>query len=108
MPDGAIRQSNDWRTLTFGEQSGEISERVKALATAFRTATGVEAFAVADMVQRLWDKLVHLSIAAAMTCLLRANVGEICVPRTAVNFFSTSSDVAPRSPQQPAPDQGRR
>jgi 2-dehydropantoate 2-reductase len=75
--NGAIRQFNDWRTLTFGEQSGEMTERVRALAALFAAAKGVEAFAVADIVQRMWEKLVHLSTAAAMTCLMRANVGEI-------------------------------
>jgi 2-dehydropantoate 2-reductase len=77
MPDGAIRQFNDWRTLTFGEQSGEVTERVRVLAGLVEAAKGVEAFAVADIVQRMWEKLVHLSTAAAMTCLMRANVGEI-------------------------------
>ena len=77
MPDGAIRQFNDWRTLTFGEQSGEMTERVSALAMLFEAAKGVEVFAVTDIVQRMWEKLVHLSTAAAMTCLMRANVGEI-------------------------------
>jgi 2-dehydropantoate 2-reductase len=77
MPDGAIRQFNDWRTLTFGEQSGEMTERVKTLAALFEAAKGVEVFAVTDIVQRMWEKLVHLSTAAAMTCLMRANVGEI-------------------------------
>jgi 2-dehydropantoate 2-reductase len=75
MPDGAIRQFNDWRTLTFGEQSGEMTERVRALAALFEAAKGVEVFAVADIVQRMWEKLVHLSTAATMTCLMRANVG---------------------------------
>ena len=77
MPNGAIRQFNDWRALTFGEQSGEMTERVRALAALFETAKGVEVFAVTDIVQRMWEKLVHLSTAAAMTCLMRANVGEI-------------------------------
>jgi len=77
MPDGAIRQFNDWRTLTFGEQTGQMTERAKVLAALFEAAKGVEAFAVADIVQRMWEKLVHLSTAAAMTCLMRANVGEI-------------------------------
>jgi 2-dehydropantoate 2-reductase len=76
-PNGSIRQFNDWRTLTFGEQSGEMTERVKTLAALFAAAKGVEAFAVADIVQRMWEKLVHLSTAATMTCLMRANVGEI-------------------------------
>jgi len=75
--NGAIRQFNDWRTLTFGEQSGEMAERVRTLAALFAAAKGVEAFAVTDIVQRMWEKLVHLSTAAAMTCLMRANVGEI-------------------------------
>jgi 2-dehydropantoate 2-reductase len=77
MPNGAIRQFNDWRTLTFGEQSGEMTERVRTLAALFEAAKGVEIFAVGDIVQRMWEKLVHLSTAAAMTCLMRANVGEI-------------------------------
>ncbi|MEA2911665.1 MAG: 2-dehydropantoate 2-reductase [Bradyrhizobium sp.] len=76
-PNGAIRQFNDWRTLAFGEQSGEMTERVGTLAALFAAAKGVEAFAVPDIVQRMWEKLVHLSTAAAMTCLMRANVGEI-------------------------------
>jgi 2-dehydropantoate 2-reductase len=77
MPNGAIQQFNDWRTLTFGEQSGEMTERVTTLAALFKAAKGVEVFAVGDIVQRMWEKVVHLSTAAAMTCLMRANVGEI-------------------------------
>jgi 2-dehydropantoate 2-reductase len=63
--NGAIRQLNDWRTLAFGEQSGEMTERVRTLAALFAAAKGVEAFAVTDIVQRMWEKLVHLSTAAA-------------------------------------------
>jgi 2-dehydropantoate 2-reductase len=54
-----------------------MTERVRTLAALFGAAKGVEAFAVTDIVQRMWEKLVHLSTAAAMTCLMRANVGEI-------------------------------
>ena len=77
MPDGTIKQLNDWRTITFGEQSGEMTGRVTRLAAMFGTAKGVEVLAVPDMPQRMWEKLVHLTTAAAMTCLMRANVGEI-------------------------------
>jgi 2-dehydropantoate 2-reductase len=77
LTPNAIRQFNDWRTLTFGEQSGEMTQRVRSLADLFAAAKGVEAFAVTDIVQRMWEKLVHLSTAATMTCLMRANVGEI-------------------------------
>jgi 2-dehydropantoate 2-reductase len=76
-PEGAIRQFNDWRTLTFGEQAGGMSDRVRQLAALFEKAKGVEVLAVSDIMQRMWEKLVHLSTAATMTCLMRANVGEI-------------------------------
>ncbi len=76
-PDGAIRQFNDWGTITFGEQSGAMSDRVRQLAALFAGAKGVEVLPVTDMPQRMWEKLVHLSTAATLTCLMRANVGEI-------------------------------
>jgi 2-dehydropantoate 2-reductase len=76
-PEGTVQQFNDWRTITFGEQSGEITERVTTLAALFEAAKGVEVLAVTDITQRMWEKLVHLATAAAMTCLMRANVGEI-------------------------------
>jgi 2-dehydropantoate 2-reductase len=75
--DGVVRQLNDWRTLTFGEQSGEMSSRVEILKTLFASAKGVEILAVSDIMQRMWEKIVHLATAATMTCLMRANVGEI-------------------------------
>ena len=75
--DGVVRQLNDWRAITFGEQSGEVSKRVETLKALFEAARGVEVHAVTDIMQRMWEKLVHLATAAAMTCLMRANVGEI-------------------------------
>ena len=54
-----------------------MTERVRTLEALFAAAKVVEAFAVTDIVQRMWEKLVHLSTAATMTCLMRANVGEI-------------------------------
>jgi 2-dehydropantoate 2-reductase len=76
-PDGTVKQLNDWRTITFGEQSGEMTGRVTRLAAMFGAAKGVEVLAVRDVPQRMWEKLVHLTTAAAMTCLMRANIGEI-------------------------------
>src|SRR6201982_4275011 len=49
MPNGAIRQFNDWRTLTFGEQSGEMTERVRTLGALFERQERVEVFAADDM-----------------------------------------------------------
>lgn len=75
--EGAVRQLNDWRTITFGEQTGELSDRVQTLESLFAASKGVETLAVDDIMQRMWEKIVHLATAASMTCLMRANVGEI-------------------------------
>jgi 2-dehydropantoate 2-reductase len=76
-PDGTVRQLNDWRWITFGERSGAMSDRVRAIAAAFAPAKGVVATAVPDIMARMWEKLVHLGSSAIGTVLLRANVGEI-------------------------------
>jgi len=106
MPDGAIKQFNDWRTITFGEQSGEMTDRVTALAALYGAAKGVEVLAVTDMPQRMWEKLVHLSTAAAMTCLMRANVGEIVRTPDGCDIFleqlHTSAAIAAANGHKPS------
>jgi 2-dehydropantoate 2-reductase len=82
LADGRIKHLNDWNAITFGEQEpgtqGPFSARVQALNAAFeRTSGKVKAEAVSDITQKMWEKLVHLATLASMTCLLRANVGEI-------------------------------
>ena len=74
--DGSIRHLNDWSTVTFGEQDGRRSSRVLELKAAF-DRTSVEATISTDVRRDLWLKFVHLHTVAAMTSLLRANVGEI-------------------------------
>jgi len=76
-PAGVVKQFNDWNTLTLGELDGRITPRVEELAALLAAARGVEAHAVADVMGKLWEKLVHLATAATMTALMRANVGEI-------------------------------
>ena len=74
--DGAIEHMNDWCGITFGEQNGQMSARVTALAAAFPSHS-VNAKAVPNVMQAMWEKIVHLSTVAVMACLMRANVGEI-------------------------------
>src|SRR5690606_9368394 len=66
-PDGTIEHLNDWRYITFGEQNGELSERVLALKRLF-DETSVIAPAVPDVLLRMWEKIVHLCTVAGMTC----------------------------------------
>jgi len=75
--DGLIRHLGDWRWLTFGEQDGRMDGRAAALAEALGRTRGLEAEAVPDIAQRMWEKLVHLGTVAAGTVLMRASVGEI-------------------------------
>jgi 2-dehydropantoate 2-reductase len=75
-PEGVIRHLGDWRWLTFGERDGSLSDRVQALQAGF-DGPGCVARAVPDIMDRMWEKLVHLGTIAAATVLMRANVGEI-------------------------------
>lgn len=76
LPDGTIKHLNDWNSITFGEQDGAMSSRVAALKAAF-DQTSAKAEAVTNITHLMWEKLVHLASLASMTCLMRANVGEI-------------------------------
>jgi 2-dehydropantoate 2-reductase len=104
--DGVVRQLNEWRSIIFGEQDGRMSDRVGALAASFERARGVEAEAVPDIMQRMWEKLVHLATAAAMTCLMRASVGEIVRTPEGASLFlrllDTNCEIAARSGHSPS------
>jgi 2-dehydropantoate 2-reductase len=74
--DGVIQHLNDWRYIKFGEQNGEMSERVLRLQAAF-PKNSVIATALPNVLADMWEKIVHLSTVATVTTLMRASVGEI-------------------------------
>lgn len=76
-PEGVVKHLNDWNFITFGEQDGAMTARIEALAALFAQSPAVRAKAVPDVMQEMWEKMVHLSTAASMTCLMRAPVGDI-------------------------------
>jgi 2-dehydropantoate 2-reductase len=98
-PDGVIEHLNDWRAITFGEQNGEMSSRVTALKAAF-DETSVLASAVPNIMQIMWEKLVHLATVAGMTTLMRSAVGEIAsVPggsEMLIKFLELNATIASR------------
>jgi 2-dehydropantoate 2-reductase len=75
-PEGIVRQLNDWQTITFGEQDGSESARIDELKALFGK-TPIEVKVSTNIMRELWLKLVHLATVAGMTCLMRANLGEI-------------------------------
>jgi len=104
--DGTIRHMNDWHWLNFGEQDGGISARVRAVKAAFDGVIGLEAVALDNVMQEMWEKFVHLTSAAAMTCLMRANVGQIVATRDGAALFrqmlETCAEVARASGYPPS------
>lgn len=102
--DGTIQHMNDWRFITFGEQHGTLSERVLALQAAFPVAS-VVAKAVPDILQQMWEKIVHLSAAAGACCLMRASIGEIASAagsRVPLSLLELNAEIAAREGHRPA------
>lgn len=83
---GIIQHLNDWRYITFGEQDGALSARVLALKAAF-DKTSIVAAAVPNIMQIMWEKIVHLATIAGMTCAMRASVGEIASTRDGASLM---------------------
>jgi 2-dehydropantoate 2-reductase len=104
-PDGLIKHLNDWRYITFGEQGGEMSPRVLGLKEAF-DRTSVVASAVPNIMQAMWEKVVHLSTVAGMTCAMRASVGDIA--RTCdgtelmIELLERNAEIAGREGHRPS------
>ena len=75
--DGVVLHLNDDAFGVFGPQQGGEDQRAALFASLFDKAKGVDVRAVPNAMQRMWDKWVRLATLAGMTCLMRANVGEI-------------------------------
>ncbi len=91
--DGVVKHLNDWRFVTLGEQDGSMSARAQAIVAAFPTDS-VAANATTAILSEMWEKLVHLSTAAAMTCLMRGSVGEIAKTPDGTKLFLRLFDLA--------------
>lgn len=103
-PEGIVRQLSDWQTLTFGEQDGRASERTAAFKSLFEK-TGIKINLSQQIIREMWMKMVHLSTVAGMTCLMRANIGEIArTPEgTALlqRFLRTNVEIAAHAGHRP-------
>ena len=105
--DGVVRHLNDWCSMVFGEQDGSTSARAAALKAWF-DKTHVQTTLTPNIQGEMWWKLVHLHTIAAMTSLLRANVGEIVrTPDGAALFtqmLELNIEIASREGHAPAPE----
>jgi 2-dehydropantoate 2-reductase len=76
LPDGTIRHSGRLQRIVFGERDRQPSERTQAFADAL-ARTSLDWEHADDVMLRMWEKLVMLSVLASITCLFRGNIHEI-------------------------------
>jgi len=77
--DGAIRHLGKFQGITCGVRAGNHARAaalLEELAQAYARVS-VECKVSTDIEQDMWEKFVLLASLAAMTCLMRASVGEI-------------------------------
>jgi 2-dehydropantoate 2-reductase len=74
--DGRVVQMIPLHDLVYGEISGGLSERTRALSTLF-AGSGFIAKASESVMQDMWEKWITIGISAGMTCLMRASFGDI-------------------------------
>lgn len=86
LTDGEIVHLNDTHELSFGEQTGALSDRVKAIANLMDGAR-FKAHASTEILQEMWEKWVFLASLAGSTCLMRAAIGDICASPGGTDFI---------------------
>ncbi|MGH7043955.1 MAG: 2-dehydropantoate 2-reductase [Acetobacteraceae bacterium] len=74
--EGEVRHLNKLHALTLGPRRPSQAPLVAAFAAAAKPAR-FELRVSEDPIQDMWEKFVLLATMAAMTCLMRANVGQI-------------------------------
>jgi len=76
QPDGSIRHHNRLSGIAFGERSGGVSARTRAISAEFAN-TKVSAPPSENVMLDMWEKFVMITTMAGMNCLMRGTIGEI-------------------------------
>jgi 2-dehydropantoate 2-reductase len=88
---GRIEMLSPSQDLTYGELSGALSERVRALDATMQNA-GFNARASEHIVPEMWQKWVMLATLGAITCLMRGTIGDIVAVPGGTDFTSAMLD----------------
>lgn len=106
LPNGVVLHGGGLQRVVFGERDRSKTPRVQALAGVF-ARTSLEWELADDVVLRMWEKVVFLSVLAAVTCLFRGNVREIMSApggrEAAERTLATTIEVATREGYPPSP-----
>jgi 2-dehydropantoate 2-reductase len=73
---GTVQHFNDFHVLVFGELDGSRRRAVAAI-QADCAGAKFDARVSSEMRLELWEKWVFIAAAAAITCLMRASIGDI-------------------------------
>ena len=73
---GTVQHFNDFHVLVFGELDGSASARVAGI-RADCAGARFDARVSSEMRLELWEKWVFIASMAAITCLMRASIGDI-------------------------------
>ncbi len=105
--DGTVRHLNQLHLLTYGPRIPSQKAVCEGLYPILAGA-GFDVKLSAGIVQSMWDKWVLLASLAALTCLLRASIGEISSATGGRDLMLSAIDecrsVAKNSGFEPAPD----
>ncbi len=90
-PDGVVKSMADTHSITWGVREGlhkpQQQKIAEALGVAFANTT--VAWKISDHIMLdMWEKIAFLSTLAAMTCMMRANVGEILATPDGKNIMT--------------------
>jgi 2-dehydropantoate 2-reductase len=86
VKDGEIVHLVETHELSFGERNGERSDRVQSISQ-FMEGARFNAHASTEILQEMWEKWVFLASLAGGTCLMRANIGDICASPGGTDFM---------------------
>lgn len=105
-PDGVVWHGDALNRVIFGERDRSKSARAEALAEAF-AKTCLDWRLSEDIEQDLWEKLTFLCALASITCLFRANVGEIVAApggrEAMLRALAANIEIATREGHPPRP-----
>ena len=76
QPDGSIRHHNRLSGIAFGDRTGGVSSRTRAISAEFDDSK-VSAPPSENVMLDMWEKFVFITTMAGMNCLMRGTIGEI-------------------------------
>ncbi len=73
---GVFAQSGSPPRIVLGEESGELTDRAKAIADVLRSAA-IETELSSNVLTALWSKLVYICALSGMSCITRSSFSEV-------------------------------